>query len=39
MYFLPLQFFMPKIIVMYVITIIGGFFYASQFPEKVIPGD
>ena len=33
------QFFIPKIIVMYVITLIGGFFYVSQFPEKIIPGD
>ena len=36
---LLLQFFMPKILVMYVITIIGGFFYVSQFPEKMLPGD
>ena len=34
-----LQFFMPKIIVMYIITFIGGFFYVSKFPEKILPGE
>ena len=36
---LSLQFFMPKIIVMYIITFIGGFFYVSRFPEKILPGE
>ena len=30
---------MPKITVMYIITVIGGFFYVSRFPEKILPGE
>ena len=33
-----LQLFISKIFVMYVITVIGGLFYVSQFPEKMFPG-
>ena len=29
---------MPKIVVMYVITITGGTFYLSKFPENFFPG-
>ena len=29
---------LPKIVVMYVITITGGTFYLSKFPEKFFPG-
>ena len=29
---------MSKILVMYFITVIGGLFYVSQFPEKMFPG-
>ena len=33
-----LQLMMPKIVVMYVITITGGTFYVSKFPESFFPG-
>jgi predicted membrane channel-forming protein YqfA (hemolysin III family) len=32
------QIMLPKIVVMYVITIAGGTFYLSKFPEKFFPG-
>ena len=35
---MPLQVMLPKIVVMYVITIAGGTFYLSKFPEKYFPG-
>ncbi len=37
-YYFSFQLFMSKVFVMYIITIIGGLFYASQFPEKMFPG-
>ena len=33
-----LQIFLPKIIVMYSLAVIGGTFYLSKFPEKWFPG-
>ena len=32
------QLFIPKVMMMYVITVIGGLFYVTQFPEKIFPG-
>ena len=34
-----LQLFMPKVLVMYVLVLLGGLFYISQFPEKLFPGE
>ena len=30
---------MPKILVMYVLATLGGFFYVSKIPERLFPGN
>ena len=32
------QMFLPRIVVIYVLALLGGTFYASRFPESTFPG-